>query len=224
MTGHLALVGGSEWNDGCDFDAALLAASGAKEVAVLATAAAYENPAKHVARAVAWFSALGAKVREVPVYDRAGARDPEHVRTIHDSAFLYLADGSSQHLRSVLKGTPAWAAIVEAWQAGAVLAASAQAATALCDHMVDARGGAFTVGLGMVTGLTVIPHYDLWSDDKTHRTTKLAQRDLVVAGVDERTALVRDPQGAWTVQGAGTAAFFRGGVSVSLAELPGPTR
>ena len=51
MSGHLALVGGSEWNEGCDFDAQLLAASGSTEVAVLATAAAFENPAKRVARA-----------------------------------------------------------------------------------------------------------------------------------------------------------------------------
>src|SRR5512134_2374616 len=168
MAGFLALVGGSEWNEGCDFDAALLAASGATEVAVLPTAAAYENPAKHVERARRWFAGLGATVREVPVLDRAGARNPDNVRAVRDASFLYLADGSSQHLRSVLKDTPLWSAIVETWQAGAVLAASAQSATALCDHMVDARGGAFTVGLGLVSGLTVIPHYDLWSDDKSH--------------------------------------------------------
>jgi cyanophycinase len=219
MSGYLALVGGSEWNDGCDFDAALLAASGAAEVVVLPTAAAYENPAKHLARATAWFAGLGATVRGLPVYDRAGARDPEHVRAIRDATFVYLADGSSQHLRSVLKDTPLWSAIVESWQAGTVLAASAQAATALCEHMVDARGGAFTVGLGLVTSLTVIPHYDLWSPDKTHRTVKLARPDLVVAGVDERSALIRDPDGVWAVRGAGGAALFRAGRPVTLDEL-----
>ena len=76
MTGYLALVGGSEWNEGCDFDAALLTASGGSEVVVLPTAAAYENPAKHIERAERWFAALGARVRALPVYDRAGARDP----------------------------------------------------------------------------------------------------------------------------------------------------
>jgi cyanophycinase len=219
MSGYLALVGGSEWNDGCDFDAALLAVSGADEVVVLPTAAAYENPAKHVARAEAWFSSLGGKVRGLPAYDRASARDPDNVRTVREAKFVYLADGSAQHLRSVLLGTPLWSAIVESWQAGTVLAASAQAATALCDHMVDARGGAFTVGLGLVTGLTVIPHYDLWSPDKIHRTVKLARPDLVVAGIDERSALVRDPAGSWTVRGVGGASLFRAGVAISLDEL-----
>jgi cyanophycinase len=219
MSGYLALVGGSEWNDGCDFDAALLAVSGATEVVVLPTAAAYENPAKHLARADAWFAGLGAKVRGLPAYDRASARDPDNVRAVRDASFVYMADGSAQHLRSVLLDTPLWSAIVESWQAGTVLAASAQAATALCDHMVDARGGAFTVGLGLVSGITVIPHYDLWSPDKSHRTMKLARPDLVVAGIDERSALVRDPDGTWTVRGAGGAALFRAGLPITLDDL-----
>jgi cyanophycinase len=219
MSGYLALVGGSEWNDGCDFDAALLALSGATEVVVLPTAAAYENPAKHLARADAWFAGLGAKVRGLPAYDRASARDPDNVRAVRDASFVYMADGSAQHLRSVLLDTPLWSAIVESWQAGTVLAASAQAATALCDHMVDARGGAFTVGLGLVSGITVIPHYDLWSPDKSHRTMKLARPDLVVAGIDERSALVRDPDGTWTVRGAGGAALFRAGLPITLDDL-----
>jgi cyanophycinase len=219
MSGHLALVGGSEWNDGCDFDAVLLAASGAREVVVLPTAAAYENPAKHIERAEAWFAGLGATVRALPVYDRAGARDPDHVRAVRDASFLYLADGSSQHLRSVLKDTPLWSAIVETWQAGSVLAASAQAATALCDHMVDARGGAFTVGLALLSGITVIPHYDLWSPEKSHRTVKLARAGLVVAGIDERSAMVQDPAGTWSVLGAGGATLFRDGKPISLDDL-----
>jgi len=219
MSGHLALVGGSEWNDGCDFDAMLLAASGGNEVTLLPTAAAFENPAKHIARAEEWFARLSARVHTVPVYDRSGARDPVNVAAIRNAKFLYLADGSSQHLRSVLLDTPLWSAIVEGWQAGMVLAASAQAATALCDHMVDARGGAFTVGLGLVSNITVIPHYDLWSPEKSHRTVKLARPDLVVAGIDERTALIRDPKGVWSVQGAGTAALYRAGKQIGLDDI-----
>ncbi|MEO6571605.1 MAG: hypothetical protein ABIO83_08655, partial [Ilumatobacteraceae bacterium] len=147
--------------------------------------------------------------------------DPALAAVTRSASFLYLADGSSQHLRSVLLGTPVWDAIVDAWRAGAVLAASAQSATALCDHMVDNRGGAFTVGLGLLSGFTVIPHYDQWSADKRHRTVKLARPDLVVAGVDERTALVRDRAGAWTVSGAASAVFFKGAATVDIDALAG---
>lgn len=220
MTGHLALVGGSEWQDGCTFDRDLLAASNGSNVTVLATAAAFENPGKAVARATTWFAGLGATVHAVPVYTRPDALDPALAADVRRASFLYLADGSSQHLRSVLLGTPVWDAIVDAWRAGTVLAASAQSATALCDHLVDNRGGAFTVGLGLLRGMTVIPHYDNWSPDKRHRTVKLARPDLVVAGVDERTALVRAPSGTWSISGAGGSVFFRAGVTVGIETLP----
>lgn len=220
MTGPLALIGGSEWQEGCTFDRDLLAASGGATVTVLATAAAFENPGKAIERATAWFAGLGATVRSVPVYGRPDALDPARAGEVRAATFVYLADGSSQHLRSVLLNTPVWDAIVDAWRAGAVLAASAQSATALCDHLVDNRGGAFTVGLGLLRGMTVIPHYDLWSPDKRHRTVKLARPDLVVAGIDERTALVRDASGGWSVAGAGGSVFFRGGVAVGIDALP----
>ena len=216
MVGTLALVGGSEWREGCAFDADLLAASAGSTVTVLGTAAAFEAPAKLIERARNWFTTLGATVHEVPVYTRSDARDSAHAAAIRAASFIYLADGSSQHLRSALLGTPVWEAIVDAWRAGAVLAASAQSATALCDHMVDNRGGAFTVGLGLLRDLTVIPHYDQWSPDKRHRTVKLARPDLVVVGIDERTALLCDGAGQWSVSGAGTAVFYRAGASVTI--------
>ena len=49
--GILALVGGGEWQEGCDFDADLLAASGSEHVLVLPTAGAYEHPERLVVRA-----------------------------------------------------------------------------------------------------------------------------------------------------------------------------
>ena len=61
-TGLLALVGGSEWTEGCTFDAALLEASGGKEVVVLPTAAAYQHPERVVFEAAEWFEPLGGQV------------------------------------------------------------------------------------------------------------------------------------------------------------------
>ena len=61
------------------------------------------------------------------------------------------------HLRSVLKETPLWEAIVEAVGSGGVVAGSMAGAMVLTDPMVDPRGGAFTLGLGLVRGLAVIP-------------------------------------------------------------------
>jgi cyanophycinase len=196
----------------------LLKASGGSSVCVLPTAAAYENPGKTLARAQGWFAALGATVQPLAVYRRPDALDAAAVGAARSATFIYLADGSAAHLRSVLKDTPLLDGIVAAWNAGAVLAASAQAATALCDVMVDARGGAFTVGLGVVTSLTVIPRYDDWSKEKVHRTVRMAPASLLVAGIDDRTALIDSGKG-WTVEGAGTVSLFRNHQPVSLDAL-----
>jgi cyanophycinase len=205
MTGTLALVGGGEWLDGCSFDGDLLARSGGHEVVVLPTAAAYEHPQRLVEAATAWFEQLGAKVRGLPVLRRPDAMDPELAGVVRDARFLYLAGGSSMHLRSVLKDSAVWDALVSAWQDGAVVAGSSAGAMVLCDPMVDARGGAFTLGLGLVVGMTVVPHFDGWSQEKADRTLQLAPKGLLVVGVDEGTAVVRDPGGAWRCEGVGHA-------------------
>ncbi len=54
--GTLALVGGGEWQEGCVFDSELLAISGASEVLVLPTAAAYEHPGRAVDSATRYFA------------------------------------------------------------------------------------------------------------------------------------------------------------------------
>ena len=219
--GTLALVGGAEWQDGCAFDADLLATSGGSEVLVLPTAAAYEHPDRAVETARAWFERLGATVRPLRVLARADAVDEAAAATVRHARFVYLSGGSPLHLRSVLKETPVWDALVAAWEDGAVVAGSSAGAMALCDPMVDPRGGALTVGLGLVENLAVVPHAE--GDVATHhrRTLELAGDDLVVAAVAERTALLRDPDGTWRVAGAGGVSVLLGGREVGLDALPG---
>ena len=153
MTGLLALVGGGEWTDGCDFDQSLIDASGASEVAVLPTGSAYENPGHLLDRAGPWFAALGLSVVPVDVLTRRDAFDEEATARVAAARFIYLAGASAMHLRSVLKDTPVLAALVGAWESGAALAGTNAGADVLCDPMVDSRGGAFTVGLGLVSPL-----------------------------------------------------------------------
>ena len=220
-TGPVALVGGAEWTDGCDFDRDLLELSGGTEVAVLPTAAAYEHPERAVEVATAWFRSLGATVRPVMVLGRADAESDELAKVVRDSRLLYLGGGSPLHLRSVLKDSPVWHALEATWHEGAVIAGSSAGAMALCDPMVDPRGGAFTLGLGLLESLAVIPHFDSWSPEKTHRTIALAAKGLALCGIDERTALVRSADGAWSVRGAGSVTVFCDSAAADLTALPG---
>ena len=141
--GPLVLIGGEEFGGGCrELDAELLAASRAKEVVVLPTAAAYERPEHVVAAATAWFEALGATVRVLAVFGRADAEQATVAETVRKARYVHVADGSPLHLRSVLKDSALFDAMLAAWAGGAVLSASGAGATLLCDPMVAPRGSA----------------------------------------------------------------------------------
>ncbi len=219
QAGPLALVGGAEWTPDCRFDADLWEMSGRAEVLVLPTAAAYEHPERAVDTASRWFGSFGARAQGLMVLNRRDAEDRASADRVRAARFVYLGGGSPLHLRSVLKDTPVWAALVEAWEDGAVVAGSSAGAMVLCDPMVDPRGGALTLGLGLVGQLAVLPHYDTWSEEKAHRTVKLATGHLRIAAIDEATALIRDPDGSWRTAGAGRVTVYVDGRPAGLGAL-----
>jgi cyanophycinase len=213
--GLLALVGGDEWTEGCTFDATLLAASGGLEVLVLPTAAAYQHPERVVLAAAEWFATLGANVEGLMVVDRASSEDPGMAAAVRTARFIYLAGGSPLHLKAVLKKSATFEALRAAWEGGAVVAGAGAGAMVLTDPMVDPRGGALTLGLGLVAQLAVVPHYGDEPDDpsgqKLARTVAMAPASLPVVGIPARTALVRQSDGSWSVDGVGAPAVFVGG-------------
>ena len=218
--GELALVGGSEWTAGCEgFDQELLEAAGTREILVLPTAAAYWHPERAIATAASYFSAFGVSVTGCMVLRRADAEDKQNAGTVRAARFVYMAGGSVLHLRSVLKASAVWDALVEAWAAGAVLAGSSAGAMILGDAMVDPRGGALTLGLGLLPQLAVLPHANNWSEEKTHRTVRLASGGLRIAAIDERTALLRAPDGQWHKAGQGGTTIWLDGQPVGLEAL-----
>ncbi len=224
--GILALVGGGEWQEGCDFDAGFLAAADTDQVLVLPTAAAYEHPERLVVRAAEWFAPLGGQVEGLMVLNRADAENDGAADIMRRARLIYVAGSSPMHIRSVLKHSVVWDALVAAWSDGAVVVGSSGAAMALTDPMVDARGGGLTIGLGLIHGVAVVPHFGDAAEDgtgeKLHRAVLLAPRDTPVVGIPERTALIRDPDGTWRASGAADVAVFLGGASApdGLASLP----
>jgi cyanophycinase len=85
--------------------------------------------------------------------------------------------------------------------------------------MVDTRGGAFTVGLGLLQNFALIPRYDTWSHEKAHRTAGLAPAGVTVVGVPQSTALVRAGDGAWSTEGAGEVSVFVDGRPATVADI-----
>jgi cyanophycinase len=210
--GTVAFVGGDAWTEPCTtFDTRLLELAETDEVLVLPAAAAFEHPDRAVVKAAAYFEALGAHVTGLAVVNRRDAEASANVSAVRVARFVYVADGSPLHLRSVLKDSAFYEAMVYAYGRGAVIAASGAAATVLGDPMVDPRGGAYTVGLGLVPGLAIFPYHGRAAEHLRERSVDLLARDAVLVGIDEQTALVRAGDGPWEVMGAGGATIYRKG-------------
>lgn len=193
MNGILALQGGGPFVANDDLDRRLIAAARATRVVMLPTADAYEHPELLVAAAMAWGERLDVEVEALMVMRRGEAMEDGVVGVIRGARAVYLVGDQPLHLRSVLKGTPLWEAIVKVQATGGLVAATGGSAAAMCDPMVDPRGGAFTLGLGLIDGLALVTEAETWSTDRLHRTLKLANTPIVE--LPSGSALVRTAEG-----------------------------
>ena len=208
MPGPLALVGSGEYLPVMQPVEALLLEGRAPRYVQLATAAAPEGDESltrwhELGRAQA--ERLGVEQVVVDVRDRGDADDPALVAQIEGAGLVYLSGGSPQYLAQTLRGTAVWAAIHEAWAAGAALAgcsAGAMAVTGWVPAMRD-LGRHPDPGLGLLPHLRVIPHFDRmlgWVPDILTRALLRPPEGVVVLGIDEDTALVGGPE-EWVVHG-----------------------
>jgi cyanophycinase len=132
------------------------------------------------------------------VYNRHDANEEHHAKNISKAGAVYVVGDSPIHLRSTLKDTLVFDALQEQFSDGLLVAAGGSAA-ALCDPMIDPRGGAFALGLGLISGIAMIAESETWSADRLHRTLQLA--NIFVAEVPTGAALLC-VDGAWSTRGA----------------------
>ena len=155
------------------------------------------------------------------VLNRTDAEDEAFAELVRAAPFIYLSGGSPLHLRSVLKDSLVLHTLVAAWGEGAIIAGSSAGAMVLSDPMVDPRGGAFTVGLGLIRDIAVVPHYSGVMTAQLRRTLSLAPAPCALVALSERTAMIRDPSGTWTLSGEGDAAIFVNHEAAGLESLAG---
>lgn len=198
----LALLGGGPFTVNDELDRSLLTAAGATRVAVLPTADAFEDPAALVSAAVSWAERLGVDIEALMVLHRQEADDGSAAGVVGEVDAVYLVGDSSMHLRSTLKGTAVFEAVAALLARGGLVAAVGPSAAALCDPMLDQRGGAFTLGLGLAAGVAVIPESESWSPERLHRTLSLA--DTPVIELPTGSAAVLGPSG-WTLSNGAVA-------------------
>ena len=198
MSGTIALQGGGPFVANDDLDRRLLNKVGATNAVVLPTADAFEHPERLVAAAMTWGERLDVAVEALMVLRRGEAMETGPADIVRAARAVYFVGDQPLHLRSVLKDTPLWAALLEVLADGGLVVGVAGSAAALCDPMVDPRGGAFTLGLGLVPELALVTEAESWSPERRHRTRELANTTLAVLRTGD--ALVRSA-GTWETVG-----------------------
>lgn len=201
----LALMGGGPFNATDDLDRVLLSGRSGR-VAIVPTADAFENPRLLVAAAEAWADRVGVEVLPVMAVTRPDASRADLVTQIDSCDCVWLVGDSPIHLRTVMKDTPLWEAITGVLNRGGLVVAAAGSAAAICDPMTDPRGGAFTFGLGLVSGMAAITETESWAPELLARARHLAG-DSVIVELPTGSALIRRGEnGSATWERVGDAA------------------
>jgi cyanophycinase len=198
MSGTIALQGGGPFASHDDLDRRLLQAAGAERVVVLPTADAFEHPERLVASAMNWGERLDMEVEALMVLRRGEAMEQGAANVVRGARAVYFVGDQPLHLKSVLKDTPLFDALRDVLRNGGLVVANAGSAAAMCDPMVDPRGGAFTLGLGLVSGLALVTEAEKMSPERLHRTRALANTTVAVLHTDD--ALVHTTAG-WELVG-----------------------
>jgi len=115
-----------------------------------------------------------------------------------------------------LMASRSWQAIVAAYTAGAVIAGSSAGAMALCEYYYDPRAAKPRKGLGLVSGICVLPHHNTFGQTWAARAAQRLPKSVMV-GIDEESAIIlQASKGCGRVFGKGKATVYRSGDTVSV--------
>ncbi len=196
---RIGLVGSGEFTPAmADIDRAILATLPKHpRVVVLPTAAAGENPEDWAYRGVEHFTRLGARSVALMVLNWAHAEDPAHVAEVENADLVYFSGGKPARLLAALEGSPLWRGVLLARQRGGWIVGASAGAMVLGDWTLvhrptdgDGTPTEWTIGLGILQGIAVVPHYDFWTE--ADDLAREIESSCTVVGIAEDSAVLLD--------------------------------
>ena len=212
MAGEFGLVGGEEFRPGCeDMDREIMRASGQDPARVIIIpTAAVTGPQKAANDGVTHFGSLGADAGRLMVLERSQADDDAFIQPSQGAGVVYFTGGSPDHLLATLRESQLLKSILDAVDAGAVLAGSSAGAMVMGSMMRRPGVGEWVEALGIVPSVAVLPHQEGSDPAETSRQLRSqAPSGLTVLGIDARTGCLGRP-GGWRVVGSGKVTVYRG--------------
>jgi cyanophycinase len=210
--GYLLLEGGAEFGGRMrepDLKAIEQAGGFDAPIRIIPTAAAPDDNHQRAGdNGIRWFESLGARdVNSLPIIDRVSADDESIATSLREARLIYMLGGFTGYLGETLKGSAAWDAVLEAYANGAVVAGSSAGAMVMCEFYYDPSQGQVIEGLNLVPNSIVLPHHNTFGKSWASRLLEISQVTLI--GIDERTGMLDDGAGTWTVHGAGNVTLYR---------------
>ncbi|CAB4366623.1 MAG: peptidase [Actinobacteria bacterium] len=154
---------------------------------------------------------IGSECIYLPIHEREDAFNQDFVEKIKDAGLVYFSGGDPHRVATIFNNSPLWDAIVSEWKSGTSLAGCSAGAMAFGETIMGIRKSHHSQGLGLLTGIEVIPHYDKmlgWLPDRVTSFIARSVSDATLLGIDENTALVYTD--AWRKFGRGNVHVLRG--------------
>ena len=158
---------------------------------------------------------IGSESIYLPIHERDDAFNPEFVDAIKGAGLIYFSGGDPHRVAEIFNGSPLWNEIVAEWKTGTSLAGCSAGAMAFGGTIMGIRKSHHSEGLGLLTGIEVIPHYDKmlgWLPDRVTAFIANTFSDATLLGIDENTALVHTD--AWRKVGRGNVHVLRGALDI----------
>ena len=159
---------------------------------------------------------IGSECIYLPIHVREDAFNPDFVDAIKDAGLIYFSGGDPHRVAEIFNGSPLWNEIVAEWKTGTSLAGCSAGAMAFGGTIMGIRKSRHSEGLGLLTGIEVIPHYDKmlgWLPDRVAAFIANSVSDATLLGIDENTALVHTD--AWRKFGRGNVHVLRGTLEIA---------
>jgi cyanophycinase len=158
---------------------------------------------------------IGSECIYLPIHEREDAFNPDFVDAIKGAGLIYFSGGDPHRVAEIFNGSPLWNEIVAEWKTGTSLAGCSAGAMAFGGTIMGIRKSHHSEGLGLLTGIEVIPHYDKmlgWLPDRVTAFIANTFSDATLLGIDENTALVHTD--AWRKVGRGNVHVLRGALDI----------
>jgi cyanophycinase len=189
-----------------------LAGGRRSHIVVIPTASSYAGEVSEAYRDV--FTRLrGGDISVVHPETRRDSDDPAMVEALDTATGIFITGGSQVKLAQNIVGTPVGAAVIRAYERGAVVAGTSAGASIMSRFMISLgeegltpkqRASQISAGLGLVEDVIIDQHFDQRGRYGRLMSMVAASPNLLGMGIDENTAAeIRDGK-VMSVIGAGS--------------------